>query len=106
MPGGKMTPAERMRIYRQKIKQDPDRYNQYLNAERKRWKTRREEGKLKSIHDLGTKGQRLQRRLWRISKRHSDQRKKDQQHLLSPPPTPTQATSNLMSDINIITSST
>lgn len=64
--------AERLREYRQRVKNDPMKYQEYLKKERERNKTRKGEAKLKSINNLSIREQRHVRRAWR--KRQRDHR--------------------------------
>jgi len=47
-----LAPAEKMKLYRERLKQNPNRRKEYLEKERERWKQRRESGKEKAIHEL------------------------------------------------------
>src|SRR4029434_3774530 len=48
--------AERLREYRQRVRDDPVKHQEYLRKERERNKKRKEEGKLKCISDLYQQG--------------------------------------------------
>lgn len=44
-----MSAAERMRKYRENMKNDPAKYAQYLNREKQRYKKRKETGELRRL---------------------------------------------------------
>jgi len=50
--------TERSRDYRKKMKEDPVKYQQYIDREKERYKTRKETGKLKVISQLSKREQR------------------------------------------------
>ena len=56
--------AERLREYRQRVKNDPMKYQEYFKKEREGNKTWKEEGKLKSVNDLSIREQIQVRRAW------------------------------------------
>lgn len=68
--------AERMRKYRQSLKSDPVKYDNYLKNERDRYKRRKEKGEIKGVHDCTPREQKLKRRHWRIEKESVDGSKK------------------------------
>lgn len=71
------TRADRVRKYRQRLREDPERYEEYLRKERERNQKRREEGKLKRIKDLSERQQRNVRKEWRKrQKRHREMLKR------------------------------
>lgn len=57
--------AERLKEYRQRVRDDPVKHQEYLRKERERNKKRKEEGKLKCISDLSNREQRKVRKSWR-----------------------------------------
>ena len=83
-----LTAAEKQKRYRERMKQDPEKYQCYLQAERKRWKTRRSEGKIKGIKEMSTRAQRQQRRQWKTQQKECRQRKKNARCLETPPNSP------------------
>ena len=83
-----LTAAEKQKRYRERMKQDPEKYKRYLQAERKRWKTRRSEGKIKGIKEMSTRAQRQQRRRWKTQQKECRQRKKNARCLETPPNSP------------------
>ena len=64
MPKGK-SGAERLREYRQRVRDDPVKHQEYLRKERERNKKRKEEGKLKCISNLSNREQKKVRKSWR-----------------------------------------
>ncbi|XP_045199124.2 uncharacterized protein LOC123553489 [Mercenaria mercenaria] len=87
-----LTGAERNRLYRQKLREDPERYAEYLRKERQRYAKRKESGEIKTIDELSARGQRVQRKRWRHRKRRERSRKQnpvqESTSELTPPPTP------------------
>ena len=85
-----LSAKERKERWRQKIKSDPIRHAEYLEAERQRWKERRDAGKLSCISNLTERDARRQRRKWMNAQRLC--RKKRNQFAvltdISPPVTP------------------
>lgn len=65
----KVSNAQAMRQSRQRLKADPIRYAEYLQKEKDRYRKRKNEGKLKTIHDLNSSEQRRLRRKWKLDKR-------------------------------------
>ena len=63
-------PAQRSKKYRDKIKKDPEKYQQYLEREKERYKKRKETGKLKAISQLSKREQRCRRRQWKVNQRN------------------------------------
>src|SRR4029434_510758 len=49
--------AERLREYRQRVRDDPVKHQEYLRKERERNKKQKEKGKLKCISDLSNREQ-------------------------------------------------
>ena len=83
-----MSAAERMRKYRERIKQDPERQESEHKKERERWKKRCEDGKVDRITDRTERGKRMQRKRWRDAwKRHCNN-KKNVAEMITPPTTP------------------
>lgn len=68
------TAAERQREYRARRNADPDRRENYLRSERKRWKRNTEEGRKKTISDLSDRAKRQKRKMWRKAKRRQKER--------------------------------
>ncbi|KAI4823751.1 hypothetical protein KUCAC02_012321 [Chaenocephalus aceratus] len=66
--------AERQREYRARRNADPDRRENYLRSERKRWKMNTEEGKKKTISDLSDRAERQKRTMWRKAQRRHEER--------------------------------
>ena len=58
--------TERSRDYRKKLKEDPVKYQQYIDREKERYKRRKETGKLKVISQLSKREQRQKRKQWRV----------------------------------------
>src|SRR4029434_2444392 len=56
---------KRLREYRQRVRDDPVKHQEYLRKERERNKKRKEEGKLKCISDLPNREQKKVRKSWR-----------------------------------------
>ena len=60
-----MSAVERMRKYRERIKNDPEKRAVTLHKDRERWKQRRQENKVKVIDQLTDRGKRNRRKAWR-----------------------------------------
>ena len=72
-----MSASERMKKYRQRLKECPETYTNYLQKERSRWKQRRDTGKLNpTINEMDERSKRKQRRKWRANKRKDRDAKK------------------------------
>lgn len=88
--------AQRSKSYRERIKEDPEQYQRYLQKEKERYKNRKETGELKCISQLSKREQRLQKRQWRINQRNKRAKEKqinNTEKYLSvntPPVSPTQ----------------
>lgn len=86
--------TERSRDYRKKLKEDPLKYQQYIDREKERCKRRKETGKLKVISQLSKREQRLKRKQWRVNqnnKRANDKLRQEIQHYVAsntPPTSP------------------
>ena len=76
--------AEKQRRYRERIKQDPERYNEYLSKEKKRWEDRKKTGKIKLISDM-TKREKRHETSWKNQQAKCRQRKKSIDDHLTPP---------------------
>lgn len=85
-----MTAAERQRRYRERLAQDPEKRELYLAKERKRWKDRRDEGKVKSVKEMSDREVRRVRKYWRTAKRLQKNRQQ-QEKPLTPPNSPPEA---------------
>jgi hypothetical protein len=88
--------AERARRHREKLKQNPALYSEYLRKEHERYERRKEEGSIKLVHDMTNREKRHARKSWRQRK----QRQKEKQTSLNrhlndtPPPTPNTSVSD------------
>ena len=67
---------DRMRKYREKIKMDPVKHEEYLQKERNRWKERTTKGKILKIDQLSEREQRSKRKTWRLSQKEHRLKKK------------------------------
>ena len=83
-----LSAAEKMRRYRQRINEDPERRRQYLLKEKVRNKKKKEAGLLKPITELSRRDQKAKRKYWRDAKNRERVRKKKLTVLLSPPTSP------------------
>lgn len=89
----KTTAKERMRKYREKIKNDPNLYEETKRRERERFKKRVEDGKIKTAKTkMSDRNRRNLRRTWREKTRKYRASVKSRKQLLenldSPPPSP------------------
>jgi len=88
--------GQRSKSYRDRLKDDPEQYQRYLQKEKERYKKRKETGKLQCISQLPKRTQRYKRRQWRINqrnKRTNDKQIRNMDDYLtvnSPPVSPTQ----------------
>lgn len=86
---------ESMRRLRDRIKNDPFKYEEAKRKERERYYARKAAGKIKGIKDMTTREQRQVRRVWRNKFRKRYERKKREQQFTAflekttPPSTPT-----------------
>lgn len=67
--------TERKRKQRQRIAMDPEAQQIYRAKERALYKKRKEEGKVKSIHDLNKVKQARKRKMWRFNSKRYYERK-------------------------------
>ncbi|XP_069109737.1 uncharacterized protein [Argopecten irradians] len=74
-----LSAAERMRRYRQRIKNDSQAYEQYKQKEKGRYRKRKRNGDIKLIDDCNDREKRQRRKLWRKEKRQ--QRKEEKKRL-------------------------
>ena len=74
-----MSAAERMRKYRQAMKDDEWTYKQYLEYEKKRYKRRKEKGETRLIDDCTRGEKNLRRRKWRKEKRERRKKEKEEE---------------------------
>ena len=68
--------AEKQRRYRERIKQDPERYNEYLSKEKKRWEDRKKTGKIKLISDMTKREKRHKRLHGKINRQSVDKERR------------------------------
>ena len=80
-----LTAAEKMRKYRQRLKEDPVKRQQYLTKERQRWKHRRETGKEKVISELSDRDKRRKRKMRREAQKRFCLRRQQQKAPVSDP---------------------
>ena len=64
-----MSTAERQRRFREKIRADPHKREEYLKKKRERYDRRKKSGEIPSISDLSDSEKVYQRRKWRETKR-------------------------------------
>ncbi|ELU08855.1 hypothetical protein CAPTEDRAFT_206041 [Capitella teleta] len=83
-----MTHAERMRRYRCRIAEDPDRRSQYLAKQRMRYHARKASGKVKTVDQMTDREHRKAKKYWRAVKAQQRKAKKSQS-VVTPPPSPT-----------------
>ncbi|KAK6168704.1 hypothetical protein SNE40_020096 [Patella caerulea] len=90
--GKQSTFSEKDRKYRNKIKEDPVRYAEYLKRERERYQRKKEKKQVKLIKDLTTREKRQKRKQWRIAqRRHRNKVGEDgptNSNLITPPTSP------------------
>ena len=60
-----LTAAQKQRNYRQRLKENPEKYASYLEKEKKRWKERVQAGKVKKVADYSAREHRHVKKLWR-----------------------------------------
>lgn len=61
--------AERMRKYRKRLKDNPEKYNEYIRKEKARYQYRKDKGDIKSILEYKPREQRAIRKQWRLRKK-------------------------------------
>ena len=74
-----LTAAEKMRKYRERLKEDPVKKEAYLTRERQQWKHRRETGKEKVISELSDRDKRYKRKMRREAQKRFRIRRQQQQ---------------------------
>jgi len=74
-----LTAAEKMRKYRERLKEDPVKREEYVTRERQRWKHRRETGKEKVISELSDRDKRYKRKMRREAQKRFRIRRQQQQ---------------------------
>ena len=84
-----LTGAERSLLYRQRLKENTDKYREYLIKENKRYEKKKDIGQLKLIGDFPERQQRSRRRNWRKQKQAQRIRDADIRNILNETPTPT-----------------
>ncbi|MGL5903479.1 MAG: hypothetical protein ACRCZO_12410 [Cetobacterium sp.] len=57
------------------MKKDPERYADYLQKEKERYKKIKESGQIKSVSQLTKREKNLKKRQWRINKRYQGKTK-------------------------------
>lgn len=68
-----------MKKLRERIKNDPEMYEEYKKKERERYKARKEAGTIKSVQDLSERERRNIRKRWRQRSKRSYDAKKNQE---------------------------
>jgi hypothetical protein len=89
-----MSAAESMRKYRQNLKNNPDKYTDYLNKEKQRYRKRKANGEIPAINQCTDREKRKLRRKWRNAKRKLRKETKEKS-ILTPPPSPQRVDENL-----------
>ena len=87
-PTRPVSPRTRMRQYRARIRNDPERHEQMKRKDCERYKDQKTSGIRKNIGDLPDREQRLQRRMWRKNQREHRKRVKIAKEIMTPPDTP------------------
>ena len=82
-----LSAAEKQRRYRERLKENAELYEDYLQKERNRWQERKQSGKLKQISDMTKREQRQKRRRWKEQQRKCREKKLAFDET-TPPPTP------------------
>jgi hypothetical protein len=80
-----MSAAERMRKYRQNMKNDPDKYTDYLNKDKQRYRKRNANGEIPAINQCTDREKRKLRRKWRNAKRKLRKETKEKYIRMLPP---------------------
>lgn len=62
--------AERSKAYRERLKSDPVKYNEFLKRDRERYLRKKEQGVVKSVTELTHREKRKVRRQWRTSQQN------------------------------------
>ena len=89
-----LSQAERSRLYRERLKANPDQYEKYLRKEQDRYKRRKQNGELPSISEMSERRKRKQRKEWRKRKQRQREQEKIRNNAeillknMSPPSTP------------------
>ena len=82
-----MSAAERMKKYRQNMKNNPEKYTEYLSKEKQRYRKRKANGEIPNIKQCTDREKRKLRRKWRNAKRKLRKETKEKS-ILTPPPSP------------------
>ena len=88
-----LSAAERARRHREKIKQNPVLYSEYLRKEHERYERRKAEGSIKLIHEMTNREKRYARKSWRQRKQRQKERQTSMNNLLNDTPPSTPSTS-------------
>lgn len=64
-----LSAAEKQRQHRARRDADPERRAAYLRTHRKRWHESKEQGKVKTVKDLGEREKRRKRQSWKSAQR-------------------------------------
>ncbi|KAL3885200.1 hypothetical protein ACJMK2_025291 [Sinanodonta woodiana] len=88
-----LTTKERQRRFRERLKQDPERYEEFKQKMRQRIHDQKVAGKITLIDTQSEKNKRSQRKYWRQQKRRLRSRQKDLEKELTPPSSPSTSAS-------------
>lgn len=83
-----LTAAEKQRRYRLRRDQDPERRQEYLQKEKKRWKMRKAKGQIKDVASLSEREKRRVRKYWKVTKAEYRKRQKKTANIVTPPNSP------------------
>lgn len=94
---GKLSNAEKQRLYRERRDADPVRRAEYLMKEKAAWHKNTSSGRVKKISNLSERDQRQKRRYWKERQKECRQKQKDEQERQqqeTPPATPSDASTS------------
>ena len=80
--------AERKRRFRDRLRNDPDRREQFQEKDRQRWHDRKILGKVKGVKDITDSEHRRKIKMWKESQHRCRVKKSAVQQMISPPQTP------------------
>ncbi|XP_060069280.1 trichohyalin-like [Ylistrum balloti] len=94
MVSGKEANARRVREWRRRQRENPEKHEDYKRKERERNRRRRERGLMPSINEMSERDKRMGRKRWKLNQREKRQRDKLQRRAIATIPTPPISPSN------------
>ena len=85
-----LSAAERQRLRRQRIRENPELHDAIKQKERQRWHKRNQEGKVRTVDELSEREKRSRRKKWRLAQTRCRRRNQEMNDIipLTPPTSP------------------